>query len=119
MYLDLDTTAVLGRLDDFITRSGFVITRVVVRAGAARQLRPTPDDVASIRRIPVAKFLRTDAPMLALEGHGEHPVLRMPLGSDGWIAAPTAAIVYQFREVCIEGRFTRVAPFEQPAFAWK
>ena len=119
VHLKLDATAVLGRLDDFITRSGFVITPVVVWAGAAPQIRPNPDEVASIHRIPVAEFLRTDAPMLALEGHGEHPVLRMPLGSDGWIAAPTAAIVYQFREVCIEGRCTRVAHFEQPEFAWK
>ena len=31
----------------------------------------------------------------------------------------TAAILHRFREVCIEGRATRVAHFEQPAFAWK
>ena len=118
VHLELDADAVLGRLDDFITRSGFVITPVVVWAGAARHIRPNPAEVASIHRIPVAEFLRADAPMLELEGHSEHPVLRMPVGS-GWIAAPTAAILYQFREVCIEGRPTRVAHFEQPAFAWK
>jgi len=28
-------------------------------------------------------------------------------------------VLYQFREVCIAGRATRVAHFEQPAFAWK
>ncbi len=116
--LPLDASAILGRLDDFVTRSGFVITPVVVWAGAARQLTPNPAEVASIHRIPVAEFLRTDAPLLAREAHSEHMVLRMPVGS-GWIAAPTAAILYQFREVCIEGRPTRVAHFEQPAFAWK
>ena len=119
VHLALDASAILGRLDDFITRSGFVITPVVVWAGAARRIRPNPDEVASIHRIPVAEFLRADAPMLAHEGHGEQPVLRMPVGKDGWIAAPTAAIVYQFREVCIDGRSTRVAHFEQPVFAWK
>ena len=117
--LRLEAGAVLGRLDDFVTRSGFAITPVVVWAGAARRIQPNPDEVASIHRIPIAEFLREDAPMLAHEGHGEHPVLRMPVGRDGWIAAPTAAVLYQFREVCIEGRSTRVAHFEQPAFAWK
>lgn len=118
VQLELDASTILGRLDDVVTRSGFVITPVVVWAGAARQIRPNPAEVASIHRIPVAEFLRADAPMLKHEGHSEHPVLRMPVGS-GWIAAPTAAILYQFREVCIEGRPTRVAHFEQPAFAWK
>ena len=118
VHLELGADAVLGRLDDFVTRSGFVITPVVVWAGAARYIRPNPAEVQSIHRIPVAEFLRADAPMLEHEGHGEHPVLRMPVG-EHWIAAPTAAILYQFREVCIEGRPTRVAHFEQPAFAWK
>ena len=118
VHLELDAGAVLGRLDDFVTRSGFIITPVVIWAGAAKQIRPNPAEVASIHRIPVAELLRPDAPLLADEGHGEHPVLRMPIGS-AWIAAPTAAILYQFREVCIEGRTTRVAHFEQPSFAWK
>ena len=116
--LQLDASAVLGRLDDFVTRSGFVITPVVVWAGAARTLTPDPREVASIHRIPVSEFLRTDAPMLEDEANAGAPVLRMPVGRQ-WIAAPTAAILYQFREVCIEGRPTRVAHFEQPAFAWK
>jgi len=116
--LTLDASAIMGRLDDFVTRSGFVITPVVVWAGAARLLTPNADEVASIHRIPVAEFLREDAPMLDRVEQSEQMVLRMPIG-DNWIAAPTAAILYQFREVCIEGRHTRVAHFEQPAFAWK
>jgi len=116
--LRLDGSHILGRLDDFVTRSGFAITPVVVWAGAARELDPNLDEVASIHRIPVHEFMRADAPLLnRLEG-SEHPVLRMPVG-DNWIAAPTAAILYQFREVCIAGRHTRVAHFEQPVFAWK
>lgn len=116
--LQLAPTDVLGRLDTFITRSGFAMTPVVVWAGEARKLVPDPAEVASIHRIPVSEFLRADAPMLeALEG-SEHPVLKMPLG-DNWIAAPTAALIYQFREVCLLGRDTRVAHYEQPTFAWK
>lgn len=116
--LQLQPDAVLGRLDTFITRSGYAITPVVVWAGEARGLQANPAEVASIHRIPVREFLRDDAPILEpLEGC-EHPVLKMPVG-DNWIAAPTAAMIYQFREVCVLGRSTRVAHYEQPRFAWK
>lgn len=114
--LVLESSAVLGKLDDFVTRSGFVITPVVVWAGAARALVANPAEVASIHRIAVHEFMRADAPWLDREDDGEEPVLRMPVGTS-WIAAPTAAVLYQFRELCIAGRPTRVAHFEQPLFA--
>ena len=114
--LQLQPGAVLGRLDDFTSRSGFVITPVVVWAGAARKLVPNPAEVASIHRIPLSEFMRPDAPMLEVLAGSEHPVLHMPVG-ERTIAAPTAAVLYQFREVCILGRSTRVAHFEQPLFA--
>jgi mutator protein MutT len=116
--LTLDESAILGRLDDYVTRSGYAISPVVVWAGEARALVPNPDEVASIHRIPVEEFLRADAPLLDTVPGSKHPVLRMPVG-DNWIAAPTAAVLYQFREVCIAGRLTRVAHFDQPAFAWR
>lgn len=116
--LHLSKDSLLGRLDDFVTRSGYVITPVLVWAGAARDLVPNPQEVRSIHRIPVSEFLRADAPMLEQRSDSEHPVLRMPVGHS-WIAAPTAAVLYQFRELCICGRPTRVAHFEQPHFAWK
>ena len=116
--LQLTPGDVLGRLDTFITRSGYAITPVVLWAGEARRLLPNPAEVASIHRIPVTEFLRTDAPILEPLAGSEHPVLKMPVG-DNWIAAPTAALLYQFREVCVLGRSTRVAHFEQPVFAWK
>jgi len=116
--LQLGSDSVIGRLDDFVTRSGYVITPVLVWAGAAREMAPNPQEVSSIHRIPVEEFLRADAPMLEQRDDSEHPVLRMPVG-DSWIAAPTAAVLYQFRELCLLGRPTRVAHFEQPRFAWK
>jgi len=114
--LRLDESAILGRLDDFVTRSGFAITPVVVWAGEARELEPSASEVASIHRIPIGEFMRADAPWLDPIEDSEQPVLRMPVGLT-WIAAPTAAFIYQFREVCIAGRTTRVAHFEQPLFA--
>lgn len=116
--LALDEPAVLGRLDDYATRSGYVITPVVVWAGAAREAVPQEAEVASIHRISLTEFLREDAPMLNQVRGAEHPVLRMPVG-ERWIAAPTAAFLYQFREFCLLGRVTRVAHFDQPVFAWK
>jgi 8-oxo-dGTP pyrophosphatase MutT (NUDIX family) len=116
--LRLDPEAILGRLDDYPTRSGFVITPVVVWGGSAALLVPNPDEVESIHRIPVSELMRKDAPILESVSESEHPVLKMPLGND-WFAAPTAAMAYQFREVAILGKKTRVAHFEQPQFAWR
>jgi len=116
--LHLPASAILGRLDDFATRSGYVITPVVVWAGAARDLRLDPQEVQSVHRIQAEELLRADAPILDVVPGSEHPVLRMPVGQQ-WIAAPTAAVLYQFRELCLLGRSTRVSHFEQPRFAWK
>ena len=114
--LDCPPSAVLGRLDDFVTHSGYAITPIVVWGGEARNLRANPGEVDSIHRIPIDEFMRTDAPWLDPIEDSIHPMLRMPVG-DSWIAAPTAALLYQFRELCIAGRPTRVAHFEQPLFA--
>ena len=118
--LRLHASEVLGRLDTFVTRSGYAITPVVMWAGdqASQPLRPNPAEVASIHRIPIQEFLRADSPMLEPLAGSEHPVLKMPVG-DNWIAAPTAALIYQFREVCVLGLATRVSHFEQPVFAWR
>lgn len=116
--LALATDAVFGRLDDYATRSGYVITPVVVWAGAARELTPNAAEVASIHRIPASELMRSDAPLLNHVKGAEHPVLRMPVG-ERWIAAPTAAFIYQFREWCLLQRPTRVAHFDQPVFAWR
>jgi len=116
--LVLGEASVLGRLDDYATRSGYVITPVVVWAGAARDVVPNAAEVASIHRIPVHELLRDDAPLLNHVKGAEHPVLRMPIGTR-WIAAPTAAFIYQFREWCLLQRDTRVAHFDQPFFAWQ
>jgi hypothetical protein len=35
------------------------------------------------------------------------------------VHAPTAAVLYQFREVALHSRETRVAHLEQPVFAWR
>ena len=117
--LRLVPEAVLGTLDDYATRSGYVMTPFVVWAGAAPVLTPDAAEVAGAHRIPLTELLRHDAPILDPPHPGHvHPVLRMPLGRD-WVAAPTAAILYQFAQQCLRGRPTPVAHFDQPHFTWR
>ena len=116
--LRIDPDHIIGRLDHYGTRSGFLITPVVVWAGAKATLTANADEVASIHRVPLTELLREDAPMLQAIPESPHPVLYMPMGNH-IIAAPTAAMIYQFREVALLGNDTRVNHYEQPYFAWQ
>lgn len=115
--LQLDMKNILGRLDDYTTRSGYVISPVITWGGSDVRLVANPGEVEQIHRVPLTELLRDDAPILEAIAESEHPVMKMPLG-DEWFAAPSAAIAYQFREVALMGRDTRVAHYEQPYFAW-
>ena len=116
--LGLPAAAVLGLLDDYPTRSGFVITPVVVWGGDAPALRPDPREVAEVHRIPLAALLRPEVPRLRRIPESDRPVISIPLAVAD-VHAPTAAVVYQLREVVVRGELTRVAHFEQPVFAWR
>lgn len=116
--LELGAEQVLGRLDDFTTRSGFVISPVVIWGGCDLQLQPDPREVASVHRIPVDELMRPDVPSQRRFADQDEPILVMPIGLH-YIAPPTGALMYQFREVAMLGRQTRVAHFEQPRFAWR
>ncbi len=113
--LRLPPSAVLGLLDDYVTRSGYVMTPVVCWAGAVGELTPSEDEVASIHRIPVAAL--DVEPRLIRIPESEQPVIQLPfLG--GQVHAPTAAVLYQFCQVACRGLSTRVSHLEQPVFAW-
>ena len=114
----LDASSVLGRLDDYATRSGFIITPVVAWAGAECPTVPNPDEVAEVHRVPLALLDARDVPELRRIPESDRPVLSIPL-LNTHIHAPTAAVLFQFREVAIHGRATRVGHYEQPVFAWK
>lgn len=116
--LALSPDAVLGSLDDYASRSGYVITPIVVWGGRAEGLVPDPIEVAEIHRVPLAVLERPGVPRLRRIAESPRPVLSIRMvGTD--VHAPTAAIVYQLREVAIHGRETRVEHFEQPVFAWR
>ncbi|MBY0274003.1 CoA pyrophosphatase [Candidatus Binatia bacterium] len=113
--------SVLGLLDDYPTRSGFVITPVVVWGGAACELRPDPREVATVHRVPLHELDGPDVPRLRSIPESQRPLISIPLGGTVQtdVHAPTAAVVFQFREVALHGRATRVAHYEQPLFAWR
>ena len=114
----LDETAVLGLLDDYPTRSGYVMTPVVVWGGDP-DLRPSPSEVLAVYRVGLHELCRADSPRFASIPESDRPVVQVPLGSD-LIHAPTGAVLVQFRWVAVEGRVgARVDEFEQPVFAWR
>jgi 8-oxo-dGTP pyrophosphatase MutT (NUDIX family) len=116
--IDLGRESILGRLDDYATRSGFVITPVVVWGGPGLCFRPDPTEVAEVHRVPLRLLDRPGVPRLRKIPESDRPVISIPmLGTN--IHAPTAAIIYQLREVALRGVATRVAHFEQPVFAWR
>ena len=115
--LELGADDVLGLLDDYPTRSGYLITPVVVWAATGAPILPNPAEVASVHRIALANIEQVDAFNFTTIPESTRRVIRFRYAGD-FIHAPTAALIYQFREV-LAGRDTRVAELEQPVFAWK
>ena len=113
----LSESDVLGLLDDYPTRSGYLITPVVVWVSTASAIVPNPAEVASVHRIALAAIEAEDAFSFTSIPESARQVIRFRYASQH-IHAPTAALIYQFREV-LAGRDTRVADLEQPVFAWK
>lgn len=115
--LGLGVHSVLGLLDDMVTRSGFVITPAVIWAGPVRRFEPDPNEVDTVYRIPLAELDGPDVPSIIPDRDSGKPVMSAVFPALGHrMFAPTAAMIYQFREVCLHGRSTRVADFGQPEF---
>lgn len=108
----VDESDVLGRLDDFDTMSGFTITPVVLWSGVDfKTLQPSEAEVARLVLISIGEL--KEAARAAAAGDSTAFSMRFRAVE---VFAPTAAILYQFCEVALEGRPTRVASFYQPPF---
>jgi ADP-ribose pyrophosphatase YjhB (NUDIX family) len=106
--LRLGAESVLGWLDDYVTRSGFVVSPVVLWCAADPVLEPNADEVQAVYRIGLLAIAESD-----------RPVLQIPLGND-LVHAPTGAMLLQFREVAFRGHVgQRVDHVEEPVFAWR
>ena len=115
--VELGEGDVLGLLDDYPTRSGYLITPVVMWAGTTAAIKPNPAEVASVHRIALDRIESDNAFSFTSIPESARRVIRLSHFGQH-IHAPTAALLYQFREV-LAGRHTRVAELEQPVFAWK
>ena len=84
----------------------------MVWAGVDVTLHVSPDEVDRTYRVPLEELDRPG-------GLSFEPLLHFTLPTlPSTVQAPTAAIIYQFREVALHGRVVRVADVEQPFFAW-
>ena len=115
--LRLPAEHVLGVLDDYQTRSGFLITPVVAWLEDAAALKPNPAEVASVHSFRLDRMAPDEAVEFESIPESERPVIRLKLG-EHHIHAPTAALIYQLREL-VAGRITRVTELEAPVFAWR
>ena len=120
LRVDLAPDAIIGRLDDYPTRSGFRISPIVVWGEDTSQVEPDPNEVAEVYMIPLDQLNDPDILHLSPHNSDGRQVLSVLLPALGdFMYAPTAAMLYQFREVALNGRPTRVAHYDQPQFAWK
>lgn len=116
--IELSDSAVLGLLDDYPTRSGYVITPVMIWGGGRLDPRPSPDEVVAVYRVGLHQLQRNDSPRFLSIPESPRPVVQIPLGT-ALIHAPTGAVLLQVRWLCLEGRHDAVNELEQPVFAWK
>jgi 8-oxo-dGTP pyrophosphatase MutT (NUDIX family) len=116
--LQLGQADLLGELDDYATRSGYVIAPFVFWGGARPDITANPAEVRSVHRIAFRELCRADSPRFVTIPESDRPVVQLPIGGD-LIHAPTAAVLLQFRRVAIEGVTERVSGYEQPVFAWR
>jgi 8-oxo-dGTP pyrophosphatase MutT (NUDIX family) len=114
--LSLGAGAVLGLLDDYVTRSGYVITPVVCWAGQVGELTGAEAEVASVHQVPLAD-LDVEPRFISIP-ESDAPVIQLPLFGS-YLHAPTAAVVHQFCWIACRGEVKRVAHYEQPVFAWR
>ena len=89
----------------------------MVWAASDAAIVPNPQEVASVHRIPLGGIEREQVFDFITIPESTRRVIRFHW-NERLIHAPTAAMIYQFREV-LAGRDTRVADLEQPVFAWK
>ena len=108
----------LGTLDDYPTRSGYLIAPVVVWSRPASTVKPNPGRGRGRLSHRCGELFREGSPEIVAIEESDRPIIRLPLPV-ATVNAPTAAVLYQFREVALAGRDTRVDHFEQPVFAWR
>lgn len=109
---------VIGLLDDYPTRSGYVMTPVVLWGGGRLDVQPSAAEVSAAFRVGLGQLTRPDSPRFITIPESDRPVVQVPLGT-ALVHAPTAAVLLQLRWLGLEGRHDSVVGYEQPTFAWR
>lgn len=109
---------IIGCLDEYETRSGFSITPIILWVEDLSTMAPEPNEVDEILIIDLAELFRSDSPRWVEINESDKQVLQLPI-RNRLIHAPTAALLYQFREVGITGNLLRTDHIEEPVWAWK
>ena len=117
--LSIDPSQILGTLDDYATRSGFVITPIVVWGGADVVLRPDPREVAHVIRVGLRELCRARFASVRVDS-GERSSRRAAADRSRPDPRPdgcrAAAVPLGRRRRMVDAR---VNEFEQPVFAWQ
>lgn len=114
--VDLGDDTVIGLLDDYETRSGYLMTPVVCWVDADPPTAPNPDEVHQLFFVTFDELRRP--PIFSTIPESPRTLVALNI-ADTLVHAPTAAVIYQFAEVVLGGRDTRVHDLEQPVFAWR
>ncbi|MCF8609698.1 CoA pyrophosphatase [Gordonia sp. HY285] len=117
MGIVLGSETILGDLDDFATRSGYVMTPTVAWMDHEMDPDPNPDEVEHAYLIDLDE-LADAQPQFEMIPESDRPVMSLPLIGRR-IHAPTAAVLFQFARVALRDEPVRVADYEQPVFAWQ
>ena len=108
-----DVSEPLGLLDDFVTLGGHLVTPVILWSATPLTLIPNPSEVDRVWQVPLSDLDHPEAPRREPHPDGGEAILRM-YAADNWVNPPTAAWLYQFREVALHGRTVRVDTVGQP-----
>ncbi len=117
MGIELGPESILGDLDDYTTRSGYVMSPTVVWCDDQVTPRPNPAEVERVFLIDLDELAVVE-PLFETIPESDRPVMSLPLIGRR-IHAPTAAVIYQFARVALHGDPVRVAHYDQPVFAWR
>jgi 8-oxo-dGTP pyrophosphatase MutT (NUDIX family) len=115
--LVLTPAHVVGRLPDYRTGSGYRIAPIVIWADDVSGVRINPDEVACAYHIPLLALQGPSVPTLLRAANAERPIIQIPLGGERVIHAPTGAILYQFAEAALHGRYIDAQAFDEPVWA--
>ena len=115
--LALSPIDVLGRLPDYRSGSGYRIAPIVAWSQDIGVLRPNPGEVVDVFHIPLALLRGPGVPRLLPSPGSDRPIIQIPLGGDRLIHAPTGAILHQFAEAALGGRYVDAQGFDEPDWA--